>query len=170
MKFSQLIRQRYSARSFKKDPVEQNKLLKILEAGRMAPSAVNFQPWHFLVIQQPENLKAMFEAYKREWIREAPALILICADHSQSWKRSADGKDFADVDVAIAVDHMTLQAAELGLGTCWVCNFDAHRCADTLNLPSHIEPLVMLPLGYPDGEIPEKKRKALSDIVHWESF
>lgn len=171
MKFSQLITHRYSVRDFDSKPVEKQKLEKVLEAARLAPSAVNLQPWHFLVVQSPENLEKMFAFYQRNWIRKAPAIILSCADHSQSWKRGSDGKDFADVDVAIAVDHMTLQAAELGLGTTWVCNFNAQKCAETLRLPLHIEPLVMLPLGYPAGDkIPEKKRKPAEEIIHWEKF
>jgi nitroreductase len=171
MKFSQLITHRYAVRDFESTPVEKQKLEKVLEAARLAPSAVNFQPWHFLVVQAPENLEKMFAFYQRDWIRKAPVIILACADHSQSWKRGLDGKDYADVDVAIAVDHMALQAAELGLGTTWVCNFNAQKCAETLRLPLHIEPMVMLPLGYPAGEdIPGKNRKPAEKIIHWEKF
>lgn len=171
MKFSQLITHRYSVRDFDSTPVEKQKLEKVLNAARLAPSAVNFQPWHFLVVQSPENLEKMFAFYQHDWIRKAPVIILACADHSQSWKRGTDGKDFADVDVAIAVDHMTLQAAELGLGSTWVCNFNAQKCAEILRLPLHIEPLVMLPVGYPAGEeIPQKNRKPAEEIIHWEKF
>ena len=81
-----------------------------------------------------------------------------------------DGKDSADIDISIAVDHMTLQAAELVLGTCWVCNFDIHKCSDILKLSRNIEPVVILPLGYPNIEPPAKKRKSLNDIVHWNKF
>lgn len=73
--------------------------------------------------------------------------------------------------MAIAVDHITLQAAELGLGTCWICNFDAPKCSETLNLPEHIEPIAMIPVGYPEKEnIPPKKRKTLEEIIHREVF
>lgn len=170
MKFSQLITQRYSVRKYKEQPVENEKLLQVLEAARIAPTAVNYQPFILLIFQEKEKRKRLNEIYQREWIKSAPVIILACADHSQSWKRSSDGKDSADIDVAIAVDHMTLQATELGLGTCWVCNFDAEKCAEFLELPSHIEPLVMLPLGYPADSVKEKKRKDLSDIVHWEKY
>ena len=170
MDFTQLISHRYSVRKYKEQPVENEKLLRVMEAARMAPTAVNFQPFHLLVFQEKDKLKQMAEIYQRDWIKSAPVIILACADHSQSWKRSSDGKDSADIDVAIAVDHMTLQAAELGLGTCWVCNFEVERCADILDLPAHIEPLVMLPLGYPADTAREKKRKELNEIVHWEKF
>lgn len=170
MKFSQLITKRYSVRKYVEQPVENEKLLQVLEAARLAPTAVNFQPFHLLVFREKEKRERLLETYKRDWIKSAPVIILACADHSQSWKRSMDGKDSADIDVAIAVDHMTLQAVELGLGTCWVCNFDAKKCTEILELPSHIEPLVMLPLGYPADNPREKKRKELNEIVHWEKF
>lgn len=171
MRFSQLIIKRYSVREFKNAPVESHKLEQVLEAARMAPSAVNFQPWHFIVVTRPENLAKLHLTYHREWFRTAPVIIIACADHSQSWKRNIDGKDSAEIDVAIAVDHITLQAADLNLGTCWVCNFDTQRCAEALKLPGHIEPVAMIPLGYPaTDKAPDKKRKALVEIIHWEEF
>ena len=95
--------------------------------------------------------------------------IVACEDHSQSWKRGSDGKDHADIDVAIAVEHICLAAAEQGLGTCWVCNFDVARCKEVLNLPENIEPAVIIPLGYPEREEQfaesEKKRKGAEEIV-----
>ena len=170
MEVKQAISSRFSVRKYKKQSIPNDKLLSVLEAGRLAPSAVNFQPWHFIVIQNPENLKKIHEVYNRGWIKSAPAVILACADHSQSWKRGSDGKDYADIDIAIAVDHMTLQAAEVGLGTCWVCNFDAGRCKTLFRLPEQIEPVVILPIGYPDISPVDKKRKKLEEIVHWENF
>lgn len=172
MKFSQLIHTRYSVRSYAEKPVEKEKLVQVLEAARMAPSAVNFQPWHFIVITQSSSLGKLHQAYQRDWFRAAPVVIVACVDHSLSWKRNIDGKDFADIDVAIAVDHLILQATELGLGCCWVCNFDAQKCAELLQLPGTIEPVVMIPVGYPaeDEEPKEKKRKLFEDIIHWEAF
>ncbi len=171
MNFNELISLLYSAREYKNIPVEKNKLIKVLEAARIAPSAVNYQPWHFIVIQQKENLELVYKAYPREWFKTAPVVIIACADHSQSWKRSIDGKDSAEIDVAIAVEHLILQATELGLGTCWVCNFDTERCAEYLKFPLHISPVVLIPIGYPeDDTVPQKKRKSLDEIVHWENF
>jgi Nitroreductase len=168
--FNELISSRFSVRSYLSKKVEKELILEILEAARLAPSAVNFQPWHFVVISEHENLVSFREVYHRQWFKEAPVCIAVCADHSQSWKRKADGKDFADVDVAIAVDHLILKATELGLGTCWVCNFDVEMARKKLQLPEHIEPLVLVPLGYTTTETPAKQRKALSEIVHWEKF
>jgi len=170
MKFDDLITSRFSVRSFTSEKVDRNTVLDILEAARMAPSAVNYQPWYFVVITEPENLTDIQEVYPRTWFREAPVCILICADHSQSWKRKSDGKDFADVDAAIAIDHLVLKATELGLGTCWVCNFDTILTQKKLQLPDYIEPIALIPLGYTTSEAPAKSRKPLLEIVHWEKF
>lgn len=170
MEFDTLIRKRYSVRSFTNQKVDRNTLLELLEAARMAPSAANFQPWHFIVITEPERLVEIQEAYPRAWFKEAPVCIVVCSDHLLSWKRKPDGKDFADVDLAIAIDHLMLKATELGLGTCWVCNFDVSLARKMLQLPDHIEPLAIIPLGYTESQAPVKMRKPLSEIIHWEKF
>jgi nitroreductase len=171
--FLEIAAKRYSVRDFLDKPVEEEKLKSVLEAGRIAPSAANYQPWHFIVIRDRETITKVGEAYPRKWFVEAPVVIIVCGDHDKSWKRG-DGKDFADVDIAITVDHMTLAAAESGLGTCWVCNFDEKKVSRIFNLPAAIEPIVLLPLGYPgestDPSSRHNVRKDLDSIVHWEKF
>ena len=140
----------------------------------MAPSAVNFQPWFFVVIKGEEGCNHIRQCYDREWFRSAPMYILVCADHRSSWVRKSDGKDHADIDVAIATEHICLAAAEKELGTCWVCNFDTDLCKQLFNLPSGVEPVVIVPIGYPkEPEVfvsTPKRRKAFNEIVKWESF
>lgn len=170
MDFAQVISRRFSVRSYTNQKVDRSLILEILEAARLAPSAVNFQPWHFIVITEQENLTDFQEVYQRAWFKEAPACIVVCSDHSKSWKRKSDGKDFADVDVAIAIDHLVLKATDLGLGTCWVCNFDVELVRKKLQLPNHIEPVALIPLGYSTSEAPPKSRKPLEEMVHWEKF
>jgi len=170
MEFAQLIKKRFSVRKFKEQEIEKEKLMQVLEAGRLAPSAVNFQPWHFVVVKDKDKLAELHTTYHRDWFKEAPMVIVVCADHSQSWKRGNDGKDSADIDAAIAIDHMTLMAAELGLGTCWVCNFEGMACSKLLHLSDDVEPIALLPIGYPDTLPKEKKRKALEEIVHLNEF
>lgn len=170
MEFNQLIQQRFSVRSYSAKKVERKVLLEILDAARMAPSAVNFQPWHFIVIDESDQIAKFQEVYPRNWFREAPACIVVCADHEKSWKRKSDGKDFADVDVAIATDHLILKATEMGLGTCWVCNFDVELVRQFLNLPVQIEPLVIVPIGYSEAQPTVKTRKSLDEMVHWQKF
>jgi nitroreductase len=122
------------------------------------------------VIQEEGDLEKIHQVYHREWFRTAPCVIVICGDHSTSWKRK-DEKDHCDIDAAITTDHMTLQATELELATCWICNFDPQMTRGLLNLPDHLEPLVLLPLGYPldeaDPERHSEKRKPLSEIVSY---
>lgn len=174
MDFLELAKKRYSVRNYRPDKVKDEDLEYILEAGRVAPSAVNYQPWKFLVIREEKNLRGVHQLYHREWFRQAPLVVILLADHEQAWKR-ADGKDHADIDISIAADHMTLAAADRGLGTCWVCNFDKDKTVKHFRLPAHLEPAVFLPLGYPASESDinrhETKRKALSEIVlfeHWQ--
>lgn len=94
-------------------------------------------------------------------------MIVAVGDRQSSWKR-ADGKDHVDVDVAISVDHLTLAASDVGLGTCWVCAFDAKLCHEILNLPVHMEAIALIPIGYPEKEeVKEKRRKSLDEIVEW---
>lgn len=170
MGFLDIAKSRYSVRGYDNKEVEKDKLLQILEAGRLAPSAVNYQPVHFIVITDEEQKKKIYETYPRGWLEEAPVIIVACGDHSVSWKRR-DGKDHCDIDVAIAVDHMTLAAADLGLGTCWICAFDAEKCSKLLKLPDNLEPMVLLPVGYPkQGRLTEIKRKGLDEIVSWEEY
>ena len=171
MEFLELARKRYSCRKYRDQAVEKNQLEKILEAGRIAPSAVNFQPWRFIVINEEKMLEQIRSTYARSWFQSAPVVLVLCVDYKESWKR-ADGKEHGDIDIAIAADHMTLQASDAGLATCWVCNFDRDKCKSVLNLPKYIEPLVYLPLGYPADEpsANHEKRKALKDIIHWNKF
>ena len=170
MSFLELAQKRYSVRRYKDQPVEQDKILQVLEAARTAPSAVNYQPWHFIVAVEAEVKDKISEAYPRDWFRQAPVIIVACGDHDQSWKRN-DGKDHCDVDVAIAVDHLTLAAADLGLGTCWVCAFNAEKVHSALELPDNLEVIALIPIGYPKEDIPsEKKRKSLDELVSWNKY
>lgn len=170
MKFIELAKLRYSVRSYLNTPVEQEKLDYLLECGRIAPSAANYQPWHIIVIRDAEMKKKLAVTYDRKWFAEAPVILVFCGDHSKGWKR-ADGKDHTDIDVAIVVDHVTLAAAEQGLGTCWICNFDAKKCAEIMELPDPLEPVVLMPVGYP-GKVPDDRarhlvRNPVSDLVSY---
>jgi nitroreductase len=169
--FLELAKNRYSCRKYDSRPVEAEKLELILEAGRLAPSAANRQPWYFFVLSEADSLAKIQQVYHREWLRSAPTVIVICGDHRAAWKRS-DGKDHCDIDVAITTDHMTLQATELGLATCWICNFNTLKTSELLGLPDHMEPAVLIPVGYPldqvDPDRHTEKRKPLSEIVSYQ--
>ena len=165
MNFLDLVKKRYSVRSYEERQIENEKMEYIMECVRLAPSAVNFQPWHFYVVTDSERHDALKSTYKREWIQSAPCIIVACANHEESWHRRSDNKDHADIDLAIAIEHLCLAAAEQGLGTCWVCNFDAALCHEVMAMPENVEPIALIPIGYtPDAEVPEKKRKTIEDI------
>ena len=171
--FLDLARKRYSVRNYLNNPVEEEKLMYVLEAGRVAPSAANFQPWHIIIVRKKETILQIGTAYPRKWFTEATVVLVVCGDHEKGWKRG-DGKDHTDIDIAIMVDHMTLAAAEIGLGTCWVCNFDEKKIRELLKLPGHIEPIVLLPLGYPNDtkDLVSRHliRHEMNKVVHWENF
>ena len=168
--FLDLAAKRFSLRRFSDRPVEKEKILRIVEVARLAPSAVNYQPWHFIVLTDDEIKARIAESYPRDWFSKAPAVIVACGDHNTSWKRR-DGKDHCDLDVAIAADHLTLAAVGEGLGTCWVCAFDAKHVHRILNLPVHLEPVALVPLGYAQDDIvPVKKRKDLDELVSWNHY
>ena len=167
MNFLELARKRCSVRQYSDRSVEPEKMDYVLEAARLAPSAVNKQPWRILLIESEEKRQQLQNCYDREWFKQAPLYLIVCGNHAESWKRAEDGKDHVDVDVAILTEHLCLAAAEQGLGTCWVCNFNVARCKQLFNLPEDLEPIVLLPLGYPADESVfegEKKRKALAEI------
>lgn len=170
MSFLSLCEKRRSVRDYSEKEVTKEVLLQILEAGRLAPSAVNYQPWRFLVVSSDTKMAALHESYPREWFSKVRQCIVVCADTEAAWVRKKDSKNHADIDASIAIDHMTLEAADLGVGTCWICNFDPEKCREALALTSNLEPIAIISLGYPNDEeiwkIP-KKRKELDEIVEW---
>jgi nitroreductase len=168
MSFLDIASRRFSSRKYQTKPVEKEKLMLVLEAARIAPSAANKQPWLFYVITDEEGKKKICDAYHREWLQNASVIIVACADHRKAWIRS-DKKDHCDIDIAIAVDHMTLAATDLGLATCWICNFNPAKCREILKLAPEVEPIVILPLAYPaDSSDPHRHdvvRRPLEEIV-----
>lgn len=170
MKLDEIIQRRRSVRKFKDQSIDKEVIGEIIESARLAPSAVNFQPWKFYICRSEEAKKIMRQSYPREWFNSAPLYILACGDHQQSWKRPCDGKDHLDIDIAIAVEHMVLKITELGLGTCWVCNFNPQTVKEGLQLSENVEPIVLLPVGYPENVDPDprnKKRKSPEEITKW---
>ena len=164
MTFLELVRSRYSCRGYEEKPVEKEKLSYVMECVRMAPSAVNRQPWLFRVIDSAEEKAKLQQCYGREWFNTAPTYILVSILHDEEWVR-ADGKRHGDIDIAIAVEHLCLAATEQGLGTCWVCNFDAALAKQLFALPENEEPAVIIPIGYPAVEATPKKRKDMTEIL-----
>jgi nitroreductase len=170
MEFSTLIQQRYSVRAYKPDPIEPDKLQQVLEAARLAPTAANKQPFRIIVMQTKGREAELLRIYNKDWFVQAPLVICACAVMSEAWVRKYDLKNYADVDVTIAVDHLILAAHNLGLGTCWIAAFDPAAAREILKLPGGVEPVIFTPLGYPADELRPKKRRDLSELVRYETW
>lgn len=165
-----LLRSRRSIRRYRPDAVPEEMLQQVLEAGRWAPSASNRQPWAFIVVRDPEIRRQVAQNaayYFVRWahVEDAPLLIVLCGD-----ARNAIYRQFLHEDVALAGCQMMLQAAALGLGTCWVGGLDRKAIADILKLPEHMEVIGLLSVGFPDEAPPPPPRKALAEIVHYDVY
>jgi len=164
MDIYEIMKKRRSVRSYKSVPVEEEKLRRILDAALWAPSAANRQPIYFVVIQNEKIKQQLKKAYNEEWFYTAPVIICACSIPEKAWKRS-DGKNYADIDATIAMDHLILAATAEGLATCWIAAFKTPLVKSILNLPPGIEPVALTPVGYPLN-IPEPTyRKPLEEIV-----
>jgi len=164
------IKIRRSTRQYFDKPVEKEKLAQILEAARRSPSANNNQPWSFVVITQQDVKNKLLTAYPRKWFTTAPVIVVACANPDAAWSRQ-DGEEIWKVDVAIAVQSMSLVAHELGLGTCWLAAFDEQIIKEALGIPKDVRAIIMLTIGYPTEEKGSVlNRKPLQDIIHYERW
>ena len=169
MRFQELIKKRYSVRSYKPDPVEDDKLGQVLEAARLAPTAANRQPFQLIVIHTSGREDELRRIYDKPWFVQAPIVICACTIQSQGWVRR-DSRNYCTVDVAIAMDHLILAAADLGLGTCWIGAFDLTATREVLGLPEDVDPIAFTPLGYANDEPKPKTRKPLAELIRYEHW
>jgi nitroreductase len=166
----EVIRKRKSVRKFLNKTIDKEKLLTILEAGRLAPSASNRQEWRFVIVSDSETKGKLAEAANSQaFVGEASVVIVACAETDEHIMRC--GQACYPIDVAIALDHITLAAVDLGLGTCWIGAFDANKVKQILNIPANIQVVALMPLGYPsDPLIANKRRLPLDEIVKYEHW
>ncbi len=164
------IEARKSVRSYREEPVPEALLQRILEAARLAPSAKNAQEWRFVVVRDQALREELYQnASGQEFVRRAPVVIACCAETNHRIMKC--GHPAFLIDVSIAIDHLTLAAAAEGLGTCWIGMFDATEARKTLGIPSTIEIVALLALGYPADPSPARKnRLPLETIVHWDRW
>jgi nitroreductase len=169
MDFMELAAARYSVRKFDDRPIEPEKLEKILRAGLLAPTAKNQQPQKVFVVRSKEALEKLGAC--TQCVYGANTVLLICNDVRESWKRPFDGKDSGDVDTSIVLTHMMLEAWELGVGSVWVMFFDADKLRKAFELPEHLIPVSLMPIGYaaPDASPSPRhaESKPLSELVSY---
>ncbi len=162
MEFLEVVKRRRSVRRYRSDPVSRETLNEILEAARLAPSWGNNQCWRFVVADDPV-VKARLAECGSRWIRDAPVLVVACADPTMSVIKG--DQLFYLADVAIAVEHMVLAATDRGLASCWVGSFDEAAVRRVLQIPEQFRVAAVLTLGFPAEEPAAKPRKSLDEIV-----
>jgi len=172
MSFLDLAKARSSVRKYTSRKVEPETMNIILEAARVAPTAANRQPVRLLVVQEES---ALAKVGKAAAIFDAPLVVVVLADHSKAWRRSFDGKVTTDIDASILTDHMMLAAADLGLGSVWVCWFKPDVLKREFAIPDNLEPINILALGYSaetpaDPERHAQTRVPLSDLVRYDTL
>ncbi len=165
----EVIEKRYSVRAYEDRPVEPEKLERIMEAARLAPSAGNRQEWRFIVVRDKERRQALMRAAGGQaFVGQAPVVIAACAEGAEHVMKC--GQPSSTVDVAIALEHIALQATAEGLGTCWVGAFDEAEAKAILNVPATARIVQLMPLGYPADSPKPKNRKELKEIVMYEAW
>ena len=172
--FLELVKKRFSARDYIDHPVSREDIRLCLEAARLAPSACNSQPWDFIIIDEPELKNRVCDSifsgpYKMNiFAKKAPVLVVVVSRKGSFMTKVGNfvrDTRYYLIDVGIAVEHFVLQASELGLGTCWIGWFNEKNLKKRLGLPKNQKIDIVLSLGYPAGDSPEKKRREMEDMA-----
>ena len=171
MSILKIIQKRRSIRRYKKEPISEEVLQRVLEAARLAPSGKNFQPWKFIIVQDEELKKKLAVASaEQHFMAEAPVIIVACGFPEDSYSRLGRYMKSWPVDVTIALEHLILQATEEGLGTYWIGSFEEEEVKSILNVPEEVRVLALTPLGFPNEEPPYRGRKRLDEIISYNGF
>jgi nitroreductase len=180
MDIDELISKRKSVRSFQVNPVSEDILESLVDTARQAPSWMNKQCWHFIIVTNTLRIVDIAKtSITNRWLKQAPALILVCADPHLSGTR--DGLSYYLVDAAIAMDHLILSATAKGLGTCWIGSFNEKKIKSILAIPPRIRIIALTPIGYEKQNknlsarvrstiVQSVKRKSLTEICHWDQW
>jgi len=168
MAILEAIGRRYSCRAYQDKAVEQEKLDEIFEAARLAPSAKNLQDWRFVVVRDAKTKVRLAEAANNQtFLSKAGVIIIACSNNRYVM---AGGQAVGPIDVAIALEHISLQAAELGLGTCWIGSYQEEKVRAIAGIPDDIQIIELMGLGYPADKRKEPKRQAIEDIVCFDKW
>jgi nitroreductase len=178
MDFWEVIEARRSIRKYKSDPIPEDKLNKVLEAARIAPSWSNLQCWKYIVVKDDNTKKALADILPsgnpvKKAFTQAPMIIIGCADPERSGyigSQRISNKQWHILDLGISMQQLVLAATNEGLGTCWVCWFSEKVVKEILNVPENIDVVALTPLGYPDEEPKAKRRKSIKEIAYFDQY
>jgi len=162
------IRKRYSCRAYQDRPLEKEKLNQLLESARLAPSAKNTQDWRFVVITNKEIKRKVAQTTNRPEIFEKAGAIIAACSNSNEVMRC--GQAIGPIDVAIALEHIALQATELGLGTCWIGSFETEKVRSILGIPTDINIIELMTVGYPADKPKTPNREPIEKIVCYDKW
>jgi nitroreductase len=166
-----IIEARKSIRSYKIQDIEEDKLNYILDAFRKAPSAKNLQPWKLIIVKSKKIIKDLAAACNNQtFLEEAPILIAACAKEDEAYGVMGGYMNSYPVDIALALEHLILAAAEQGLGTCWIGAFKEQSVKDILGIPKEVRVVALTPVGYPAREASDRGRKPLSEIISYDKY
>lgn len=166
MSLLDLMEKRYSVRGYLDKEVEEEKLNKVLKAAQIAPTGTNAQAFKIYVIDTKKHVDELKQVGKWDWFTQAPYIIAVVSKASDAWTRY-DGKNLGDIDATIVMDHIILEATELGLGTCYIAAFNKEALSEMLNLSDEYEPVLLTPLGYPNAQPRGTGRKSIEELVEF---
>ncbi len=168
MDIFEAIKRRYSCRAYENRPIEQEKLARVLEAARLAPSAKNLQDWRFVVVTDADTKAKLAEAARdQKFVASASAVIVAC---SNSDYVMTCGQPIGPIDISIALEHIALQATAEGLGTCWIGSFYADKVRAVLGIPEDVAVIELMPIGYPADSQKQPKREPIEKIVCYQKW
>lgn len=154
----QAIKQRKSVREYTGEGIKEENVYKLLESTRLAPSAKNLQPFELIVITDPVMKEKMVSVCHGQMFVEDASLIIIGLIENSKW---------SEVDLTISLDHLSLEAVELGLGTCWIGSFDSEKIDEYIKIPEGYEPFIIMTVGHPDDDSHSPTKKAIEELVRW---
>jgi nitroreductase len=168
MDLYQAIKTRYSCRNYQSKPIEADKLARILEAARLAPSAKNLQDWRFVVVSDEKKRSQLaVAAYDQMFVATAPVILVGCSNNDYTMRC---GEKIGPIDLSIAMEHIALAAAAEGLATCWIGSFYPEKVRAILGIPEDVRVVELMPIGYPADKETHKPREALEKIVCYEKW
>jgi len=171
MSVLEIIKRRRSIRRYKENSIPEDALFRVLEAARLAPSGKNLQPWKFVIVRDKLLKKKLAEASIGQYfMAKAPVVIVACGFPDECYSRMGRYMKSWPVDVAIALEHLILQAEEENLGTCWIGAFEEKEVKSILGVPEEVKVLALTPLGYPAEKPPSRRRKDLEEIISYEKY